>query len=147
MNEKNLGEQQPEIPLPTGELVDAGGSVLTATARHGMPGFWSCELLRVVLLRNVGEKNQFLDERGFVVKAETLSILFKEHSGWSPWQDLRWAITIVTVKWEERMTEASADSRTQSTSTTLLEFIGDSVRATSYQVDLQVHESMLPLFF
>ena len=28
--------------------------------------------------------------------------------------------------------------------TTLLEFIGDSVRASSHQVDLQVHESMLP---
>ena len=28
--------------------------------------------------------------------------------------------------------------------TTLLEFIGDSVRASNYQDDLQVHESMLP---
>jgi len=43
-----------------GKLVDAGGSVLTATARHGMPGFWSCELLRVVLLRNVGENSSML---------------------------------------------------------------------------------------
>ena len=38
-----------------------------------------------------------------------------------------------------------ANSTTQSTSTTTLqEFIGDSARATSYQNDLQVHESMLP---
>ena len=50
------------------------------------------------------------------------------------------------MNWEERMTDF-ADSRAQITSTTLLEFIGDSVRASSYQVDVQLHESMLPWIF
>ena len=62
-----------------GKLVDAGGSMLTASARPSIPGFWSCELLQLehfIRFQCSRKIVQCLDERGFIVKAGTLSIPF-----------------------------------------------------------------------
>ena len=66
--------------LVAGELVDAGGSVLTATARTARHARFSelrmlqfCAFHWISMFEKIV---QCLDERGFVVKAKTLSILF-----------------------------------------------------------------------
>ena len=63
-NEKNLWDQQPEIPLPTGELVDAGGSALTTsarTARHArLLELWLRLLARFLYRFNVRENSSMM---------------------------------------------------------------------------------------
>ena len=67
----------------------------------------------------------------------------KKHKTLCSWLQLggRFSLDLRTREWGSQ--RVTSDNGTGS-ATTLLEFIGDSVRASSYQVDVQVHESMLP---
>ena len=59
-NEKKSWRQQPEMPETNWVASWWTQEAACLRQRHGMPGFWSCELLRVVLLRNVGENSSML---------------------------------------------------------------------------------------
>ena len=144
-----------------GELVDAGGSALTATARTARHGrfleLWLRLLARFLYCFNVREKSSmfglaqlYCESRNSVhtilrtFRIVTLAIrICGGLSPLSPWIGKKgWPNELD----QENMCSSqrvTSDTGTGST-TTLLEFIGDSVRASSYQVDLQVHESMLP---
>ena len=57
---------------------------------------------------------------------------------------VRWVFFFLDVRTREWGSQRVTSDNGTGSATTLLEFIGDSVRASSHQVDLQVHESMLP---